>query len=367
MIKKRGFVFILIMLLGISGLSQSPAPFVQVKDLKPEWLVYKDNAYSLRGEEASRTIYFNLSANAFKGDWISIHSVHPMNVFINGQLVARKQDGTILMGIDSLAKIYSPTLTVAVFQKEGNQLLRTEILSRRTAVPETENSPHTTNAFLNFAILAVLMLSGFFVFLFQSNPKLTLDYFNVTKLVSIQEREDNLMATRITSSVNLLFYLYVSGSCSLALLTLFHFGAETIAVAHGFQIHTTAEGFYQWIRLIVIVSTFLGLKLLVIYGFSVLFNLRDTTALQFFNFIRMLFFIVTIIVVVVVGSFMYNGYPTGPHVGLLKMSLVLISFSVVMIFLKLSSFTSFSFFHLFSYLCASEIIPLVILLRVLLY
>ena len=49
---------------------------------------------------------------------------------------------------------------------------------------------------------------------------------------------------------------------------------------------------------------------------------------------------------------------------LIVLALALMSAGSVMVLIKLLARAPFSFFHLFSYLCASEIIPLVIIIKI---
>jgi hypothetical protein len=359
---------ILLLLIFTFQLPSTPS-FTVVRDLQSEWKISRDNEYLRYTGETARVIYFQLDAGHEKGNFLYISSEKPMAVWVNQKLVLQHDGGDLRLSIDSLSKIYSSGMAIGVYQKEGTQSLITRILVPVAPILSGDLNPlvRKENFFLNFTLLASMGLSIYFVALFHNNPRLTLDYLNISKLLSIQERDENLLATRVTSSVNLLFYLFCCALCALVLLAVFNSGKDPVGIGRYFEIHTTAQGFYQWGKLSAMIAGWLALKLLIIYVFSGLFNMKDTAALQFFNFIRMLFFINGVMAVICISYFIYYGYPVAPHVGLLKSCVVAIAFSTVMIFLKLLTFARFSFFHLFSYLCASEIIPLVILLKVLLY
>jgi hypothetical protein len=348
---------------------QGDQKFAVVKDLEKEWTVLRGTTWRAWQGEPAKVIYLNLSADLYNGKYVEIKSLSGMDVFFNQKLIAQKQGGTILLNADSLSRIYSSGFTIGVYQKEGVRLQSSALVIPSMASTTKNNAiiPRREDFFLNFSILSSLLLAGSFILLFRTNPRLTLDYLNVPRLFSIQEREDSLLTTRVTSSVNLLFYLFCSACFAFALLVIFYFGTDEIGIARYFQIRSVAGGFLQWLKLIIIIASCLGLKLVLIYSFSILFKMRDTAALQFFNFIRMIFFITILISVISLGYFVFYGYPAGPHVGLLKTSMVVMSISAIMVFLKLLTLAPFSFFHLFSYLCASEIIPLVIILKVLLY
>jgi Domain of unknown function (DUF4271) len=369
MLRIKYFLVVIFLVGSVQLHARDRKPLREVKNLRADWLIFRGTEYLPYDHQQVNTIYFNVDAQSWPGGYICLHSSRSFDIFINRKLVGYNNRDTIVLSIDSLARIFSQSLSVGIYQKERIEWFYSSVVMPASMVATAPVDPiaRHQNFFLNFLVIAVLILTCYFVLLFRTNPKLTLDYLNVSKLLSVQEQRENLLATRVTASVNLLFYLFCAAFCGLGLLIIFYYGADQVWVAHYFPVRTTLEGFVQWIKLIVIIGGFLTLKLVGIFGFSIIFRLRDTAALQFFNFIRMLFFITTLLSVILLAYFIYYGYPAGPHIGLLKTALVVMAFSVLMIFLKLLSSAPFSFFHLFSYLCASEIIPLVILLKVLLY
>jgi hypothetical protein len=357
---------LLFFLVSITSMAGARPPSSLARDLQAEWLVFRGNEYVPYADQKVNAIYLNLDGLTYRGDSLLVQSDKPFSVFVDRKLIGQCR-GVVTWSIDSLTRLYSPVLAIAIFQRGGIRALRTEILVRQgSAQADGDRGYRPMDFFLNFLELATLLLAVYFVLLFRTNPRLTLDYLNVSKFLSLHEREETLMATRVGSSVNLLFYLFGSASCGLVLLTIFHTSSGQLSVASDFPIRSTADGFLQWGKVTVLIMSWLALKLVVIYIFAALFHLRESYALQFFNFMRMLFMVIGLLAVSSVAYFIYYGYPAGPHAGWLIVSLTIMALSVVMIFLKLLTSSSFSFFHLFSYLCASEIIPLVILLKILL-
>jgi hypothetical protein len=271
--------------------------------------------------------------------------------------------------VDSLRGLYSSPLLVAVFQKSGIGSLSTTLLSPVNATPDFDQNlvPRKGNFFLDFALMAALMMSVYLTILMGTNPRLTFDYLNAFKLFSVQEREENLLASRVTSRVNLLFYLFCSLFCSLTLLMVFHLANDLVPLAHHFPIRTTGEGFLQWLKLSVVIASLLILKMVIVFIFSELFHVKDAAAIQYFHFIRALILAAGLITFVSLVNFIFKGPAGGLHFILLRIGAGVLVLSAGMMYLKLMGLTRYHFFHLFSYLCASEIIPLVILLKVLLY
>ena len=107
------------------------------------------------------------------------------------------------------------------------------------------------------------------------------------------------------------------------------------------------------------------LKLILVSGVSLLFGWRDTAGFQFFNFIRGL-----VVALLLIGTVSILGFSLRFGVDyyfLVKCFFVMLAINAILIFFKLLSRESTSAFHLFSYLCATEIMPLLILTKVFLF
>ncbi len=340
-----------------------------VKDLREEWMVRDHNGYRKFERDGVKVIYFSLDAKSVKGNLLRVADDESFAIFINQKLVAEKDRGLLTFRMDSLSALYSVPLGIAIFQKGGISSLSTTLLSAAPALPAIDQDliPRKGNFFLDFVLITALMVSIHLAFLMGTNPRLTIDYLNAFKLFSVQEREENLLASRVTSRINLLFYLFCSLFCSLTLLVIFNLTQDLVPLAHRFPIRSTGEGFFQWIKLSAMIASLLFVKMVLVFIFSELFKVKDIAAIQYFHFIRALILAAGLITAVSILNFIFKGPVGGLHFILLKTGAGVLVLSAVMMYLKLLGLTRLHFFHLFSYLCASEIIPLVILLKVLLY
>jgi hypothetical protein len=363
----RIFVIISSALLVRTAFGQSDNALV--KNLREEWMVLDHNRYRKFEGDAVKVVYFSLDANSWKGDYFRVTDDESFAIFINQKLVAEKDRGPVTLRIDSLSALYSTPMVIGIFQRRGISSLSTTLLSAAPAIPTFDETlfPRKENFFLNFALITALLVSIHLAFLMGTNPRLTFDYLNASKLFSVQEREENLLTSRVTSRVNLVFYLFCSLFCSITLLVVFHLTNDLVPLAHHFPIRSTWEGFFQWIKLSTIIAGLLIAKMVVVFVLSELFKVKDTAAIQYFHFIRALILAAGLITVISVVNFIFKGPVGGLHFILLKTAAGVLVLSAVMMYLKLLGLTRYHFFHLFSYLCASEIIPLVILLKVLLY
>lgn len=359
-------IIVVCLLLFFQKLGAQPYEGVFIKDLKQDWKIMSNNEYlEYHQSKYAPTIYFLIDANLFGGASLRIESEKKFSVFINGKLISTQEKGVILYDLDSLSSLYSNPLQVSV--RRPNVPISTQLVLKKAKAESADLIERKGEYFLNFSILASLLLLIFFVALFRTNPKLTFDYLNFTRLFSVQEHEENVMALRITSSANLLYYTFTSLLAALQLMVIFKFASVELSLATFFQANSLMESFYQWLWLSTIILGILFGKLILIGVFSYLYKSTEIAALQFFNFIRLFFFTFGIITILLIFFFMNKVIDPTWYFNLFYLMAAIFIFWELIIFLKLTARLPFRIFHLFFYLCASELIPLVILLKVVFY
>jgi len=117
--------------------------------------------------------------------------------------------------------------------------------------------------------------------------------------------------------------------------------------------------------LALVIAAVLMAKLTFVSIIALLYGWRDVTGVQFFNFIRVL--ILSLSLIAMVSLFCFSMGITVDYFILLKAGCALLAVGAGLLYFKLQARTVFRSFHLFSYLCATEIFPLVILVKVLLF
>ncbi|MFM9839085.1 MAG: DUF4271 domain-containing protein [Cyclobacteriaceae bacterium] len=360
---RRIFIFLL-WLLSWASHAQEVTSSQQV-DLKEHWLVYQSGQWAPFNNQSSTSIFFWVDGRKEKSNFLSIDGKHSFSVFVNSKLILQK-DGKAKFSIDSLSKIYSPQFFVGVFAPRGVHQIHTSI--EKTQFGSKLEAPFRKgNYFLDFTILATLILIVCFVLFLRTNPALTFDYLDVMKLFSFQNRDESTLTLRIASSVNLLIYLYGSFFLALMLLISLHFMGQQVSLINFFPIHSTGQGFWQWMILSVLIFGLLLIKLLWLVLLSALFDFRDTVSLQFFNFVRIILTSVCLLAAICTIYFVMGVRQENYFFHLLTILSLVFILGTALMYFKLLAKMPFHFFHLFSYLCASEIIPLMILVKVFFY
>jgi hypothetical protein len=217
--------------------------------------------------------------------------------------------------------------------------------------------------FRDFIVVASLILVLLLVMILYINPKLAAEYFSLSKVFSTYDSEEGQSSIRTMNTTNLLFYTFLSLVLSLLFKTVFHFAEERITIAWHFNGASFIGEIFQWIRLSIFILMFFFLKLVLVFWFTKLFNLREIVRTHIFNWTRITLLSISPVLVVTVAYYLILGQHISVYLVLFGIVWWVLSGLVIIIFSKVARRTGFSLFHIFSYLCATEIIPLLISIK----
>lgn len=350
------------LLIHVLGFAQTPP---RIHDLKKDWLVFTDNGYhAYNGQQGMQAIHIPFDKTKGVGDYLVMQSSRPVSIFLNKTLLSSERRIDTLF-IDSIRRQYNRLDFSLTFYASdiGNAGLTTRLITP-TLVEATETwTPRPPTFFRDFIFIAAFVILMILLLIIRLNPKLASDYFSVTKIFSLRESEDSIVYTRITSSGNFLFYGFSSLTLGFFLLLLF----RHLPQKEWFQVDSFRQALLYWLLLSAGVTVLFFAKMIVIYLFAALFNLRDVAGMQFFNWVRVLFLSVGGSITILISMVTMRSVST-PWFQFFYLALGwLLILWIVLAFFKIASKARIGLFHLFSYLCATEIIPSLIVLKILYY
>lgn len=343
------------------------------KDLRDEWMLFKDGEYqsiSTGAEFKSKVIYLHLNLSAKSNSYLQVSSTNLFSVFVDG-LLTEEASTHKLISLDSIRQHRGTSaVTVAIFQSIGieEEHLQTSFVTKiENKVGGVEIISRSPTYFRDFIVTGVLFLLILLILVIRQNPKLAGDYLSLQKLFSTSTSQDSLGDTRTNSSSNILFQVFCSILFGFLFTILTTYLRSDYRIATLFTHTTYIEVLWIWLMLSVLIFVLLLFKQLVIYIFAFLFGIKELAAPHYFNLIRLLFWVLGISGVFVAIYLLAHGEQVIVFRNLYFLLAWSLGISLVIIFFKLSRRVSFSMFHLFSYLCATEIIPLIITIKVLYY
>lgn len=362
---KKILAFYLLVSLNNWCLAQPDNQVSVLKNLQPQWMVYQDGKYEPYGNQSVNSIYFWIQPIQHQQSVLHIRSRHLFSFYVNHQLVLQRK-GDVQIPVDSLMHAFQTPLLGSVYSDAGLHHLQT-LITDHLPERDLELIKRKDSYFLNFCIIATIILVACFAVFLQTNPALTLDYLSVNKWFSFQDKDESKFTLRIASSVNLLIYLFGSSFLALTLLIAFRLAGNQFWLSQRFQVHSTTQAFGQWIWLSSIIFFLFILKLVWLAILTALFGFRDTVNFQFFNFIRMVLLAVSTIAFLCITFYILKVQQPYYFEMLIYILSGIFAAGTLITYFKLLSRMPFHFFHLFSYLCASEIIPLLVLMKVFFY
>ena len=337
------------------------------KDLHGDWMKFQNGVYQPLHDdvEANNTIYFKIDLSRYPGSFLSVQSSRSFFIFCNGK-ISGEHSGKGLFRLDSLSTLFnSPVVFIAVHQPRINPRdLKTLIVSHNAPVAPARVLSRPSTYFRDFVITAGLIIILLFLFTMKLNPKLGSDYFSPDKIFSLREGDEQ-SNVRLTSSSNIQFYVISSLLLGFYIMIILNHLPDAYALPLFFQSNSFGSVVWQWLRLSTIVLGIFFLKIILIFSLTRLFGLRGMTRVHFFNWVRLLLIVIGCSSVILFVYFIWRGQSTVFYVVFLSLVIGTLTAWIFIVFLKLSSKSEHSMFHLFSYICATELIPLLITIKIL--
>ena len=339
-----------------------------VYDLKQDWVYFSNEhgGFLPVGEQdlQKRIISFKLSDSEFDKFYLTIAVHHKAYLFHRTNLLATLPVGISSYRIDSLKQLIdesSPFLTIY-----GEKLLpelTTEVRARslRSSERAVYQPIRFANNFSNFFYLAVTLIVVFFVFLKTQFPELAGQYLLVHRVFRIRTIEESIYKIQYLGFPNNLFIAFISLVLSLLLMSFMYFFPGQL---HFMDINPGASSFWvlviSWLEIFLVILVLFILKYFLTILLSSTFelkidNIHFASSLRFLMFLSLLMLGLTIIEILMVGVI--------PEPIFWVVFILAVVIMEVILFFKLTLVTSHTLLYIIIYLCATELIPLVFLFK----
>lgn len=286
-----------------------------------------------------------------RGKKFRIEADQELSIFINGQLTVAGENIYDLK-VDSLLGKYSLPLLMAFVTNLSGEFELKSIEEIKEGPFYSELRPD--NKKVEFSVIALIVLLILLLMLMKTNLRIFGEYFDFLRAFTWYRREDPLSETRITSTFNLTAYIFSILFVSLT--------ATFVALR---PMEDFSSLMLRWLLWSGAGVGFLLLRMVLIGRLSIAYGLEDLAGIQFFNAIRAGLFLAVFSLFLWLVFFVFG---TTGSVAAEFIRWVWLGVLAVYYFLLLVRWWSFPIshaLHLFSYLCISEIIPLIALVRML--
>lgn len=343
-----------------------------VKDLEEEWLVNREEAGLVpvldKKEFSGNILFVPVNAEAFKGTRLVIETMEDVSLFRENSLIDRI-NGRREYNLDSLREQYGESFIFTLYRNQLNPYristgiyreveddMLTQMQSEQVLISSREQGQ-----LRDVMLVSLFIVLSYIAALFLYYPKVTQEFLKVSRGFSLREVDENLMKTRPLSSVNLLFYGFYSMLGAWVLLILAQLSGMHLRLPL-FQFDSFWGGMITWLELSFILLAIIFIKYILVSSFKTMFSIPGFLNNHYYNYIRIgmvMYLSVVIFLIIAVFTFGVNSESFYYSVVFVLCGLYFMRAGVI--YFKLMNSASYSILHLFSYLCATELMPFMLI------
>ena len=217
----------------------------------------------------------------------------------------------------------------------------------------------------DFLIIALMIVLIAFALLISTNPKLTSEYLNIRRVLTIREREENILNARLSSPINLVYYGFCAMVTSLFFIIVINVSPSNFELSSYSQSTSLAAAMLKWLVFSFIIFVLIIARVFVLFLLANIFDMRPFLSLHHFNFIRLSLIVFGFGLILSVGFLLSGLNSTSFYSFLLTLLSWVFGLWIIILFLKLIDRAEFRISHLFSYICGSEVILFLVIIKVL--
>jgi len=363
------------MCIALVSIAQDMKPNIVVENLKQEWLVssVQNSNFSPYVKEIHSPvlIHFYLNLNKYKEYYLSLDIPDNTSLFIENKIVGFYENAqTKNFPIDSLLNEYGLNhILITIFSEENlPEVLLSNVVDfspkKNTGMNKVDfSSPvRMLNDFNDFNLLSVLLIIILGISIRTSQEKLFKEYFNVRKIFTLNFKSEALYSVSFLSTQNLISLLYYGLIVGFSITNFVVWITPDSILS--FWDNPTLGSLVFAIILSLAVTFIMVLKYPMLILITNIFVFRKATTIHYYEYLRFSFIISLMLFILSIINNVYQGILISNFTHQLGWLLVfLVIARSIFIYLKLIKLKSFRKLHLFSYLCSTEIIPLIILLK----
>jgi hypothetical protein len=315
-------------------------------------------------------VYLALSLKDFQNRYLSIKSKKGTSLFINNIYASTFETDSKLLSIDSLLLQWPEgEIQLAIYHPEINiDKLEVGMMKRVSMRQEDANTRlilRENNFEKDFLIIALMIVLIAFALLISTNPKLTSEYLNIRRVLTIREREENILNARLSSPINLVYYGFCAMVTSLFFIIVINASPINFELSSYTQSPSLVVAMLKWMVFSIVIFVLIVARAFVLFILANTFDMRPFLSLHHFNFIRLSLIVFGFGLMLSAGFLLSGLNSTHFYSGLLMLLNWVFGFWIIILLLKLIGRAEFRISHLFSYICGSEVIPFLVIIKVL--
>ncbi len=346
--------------------------FIVEENLRLDWHYYNESKSAMlpfleNSGENPATMHLSIEFDYGNEAYLMIDITENTSLFFDNKFIKHYDDNLQrYFSLDSLHKIFQKEgLQLTLYNKEGFQR---PAAAKIGFIHEVFDSSIIVNPIYernvdqrgNYYKIMILMLLSLFVVLYVYFPGELFDFLSVRLLLTFRYTDTIITKYRSLTKTQILVIVYQAALLAAISVFFLNFYHNPLGQGVIFSINPI----FSWFVLFCIVLILIFLKILLIRIVSILFGISDRINFYFIEFLRMAMIFYSVIFVIVSYVLINHFYLIDFLLESLVILVVLFNLvRFVFLYFKFRSSISIKSMHLFSYLCTTELIPIIIGLK----
>lgn len=331
------------------------------------------------GIDDRQFVLMNLKFDSRDFQSVNLHLELPQStsVFYNQTIyLTIDRDSTLVWPLDGLpfAHEVEQEFELTLFNSKG--LDQSDIyLSARVSKSTEQKMPieiapltrNTDNPTLEYIVLGSVMVIILFLLLAVISPKRFNDYFNYNKYYMLRIFDDRIIKQRTLSPENIYYLFFTMVLISFGLSVFFIEGISSFTNFEALENHSISNYLLLWLILFISVSGIYAAKLLLLVVFANLYRMPHPGVQYFLSIQYLLLHLLPLVAFSVMLYFNRLQISHNWLVFVIISTLLTYIVGLFLRFFKILKLSGFTYLHLFSYFCPTEIIPMLIGIKLILF
>lgn len=371
-LKSYNYIFFISILFIISSVEVFGQDFIVEDNLSLDWVFYEEgqNAmlpYLENNNEYPPTIHLTIDLDYGKEVYLRIDITEKASLFFENKFITHFDNNVVkYFSLDSLHDIFKTNkLQLSLHNKEGFQnppdskigFIHKTFDSAMNVNPISERNMDKRSNYYKIIILALCTL---FVMLYVYFPIELFDFLSLRLLITFRFTETIFAKYRSLTKTQYLVIFYQAALMAGLLVVFLNFYNNPLGQLYIFRINPI----FSWLIVFGIVLILIFLKIILISIISLLFGISDRVNFYFIEFLRMAMIFYSIVFIIISYIVINHFYLIDFLLEKLLFTVILFNISrFVILYFKFRRAVSMKSLHLFSYLCTTELIPIIIGLK----
>ena len=348
------------------------ADFLVEEDMRLSWVFYNEEQQVMlpfldNSAENPAAIHLSIDQNYGSEAYLMIDIPAKSSLLINNKFINSYEDQTVkYFLLDSIKrKLNIDSIKFTLFnQNRFQNPTQSQIgfIHQRFDASINVNpiSDRELDARVDFLKIIILIIIGFFVVLYTLFPLDLFEFLNLQTIATFRYTETAFIKYRTITKTQSLVIVYQAALLASILIMYLNYYNNPFGETFFMRINPI----FGWLILFGLVLFFIFLKFILINIVSVLFKVQDKVNFYFIEFLRMAMVFYSI-VFIILCYIVINRFYVIPSF-LENLIHVVVGFNLIrfiVIYFKFRRTVPMKSLHLFSYLCTTELIPIIIGLK----